>query len=398
MKSLYIHIPFCKHKCFYCDFNSYSGKDNLIKEYIEALKKELLFVVNEKSILNNMKKDFNFETVYFGGGTPSNIPAECIKEVMDLINCKGEVTLELNPGTIDEEKLLKYKEAGINRLSIGLQAIQDDILKNIGRIHTLKDFEEAFNLARKIGFSNISVDLMFGLPNQTLKDVKESVDYLIKLGPEHISCYSLILHDELVTKNKNAFNNLPNDDEERKMYYLICDSLCNAGYKQYEISNFSKIGYESKHNLCYWNQDEYYGIGAGASSYINGVRFKNINSIEEYIKSINEENLEDICTRDNLKNDRKKFLERKFREIEEVQEGDAKLKEYMILRLRLLDGVSINDAKEKFKIDILNRFNTEINKMQNLGLLEVDNNANDIRVKLTKKGLDLANIVWEEFI
>lgn len=364
MKSLYIHIPFCKSKCYYCDFNSYCGKDDLIEKYIEALKSEL------KEI------NCNFKTVYFGGGTPSNIPSKYIIDLMNEIQCDGEITLELNPGTITKEKLQDYKEAGINRLSIGLQAVQDDLLRRIGRIHTLRQFEEAYNMARSVGFNNISVDLMFGLPGQTVNDVKESLNYLIKINPEHISCYSLIVHDELVEKHPDAFSNLPNDEDERKMYYLICDELKSAGYVQYEISNFAKPSFESKHNLCYWNQDEYYGVGAGASSYINNVRYKNIDSVEQYVAAVI-----------NSQND--------YQVVEETQNPESKLKEYMILRLRLLDGVSVSDAYDRFKVNVLEVFQREIDKLVNLDLIEMEK---DEHIKLTKKGLDLANIVWEEFI
>lgn len=363
MKSLYIHIPFCKQKCFYCDFNSYSGKDNLIQTYIEAVKKEIASYFDGKDKLE-------VSTVYFGGGTPSVIPAKYIKEIMDMVECKGEVTLELNPGTITKEKLETYKQAGINRLSIGLQTTQDEILKRIGRIHNLTDFENAYNMAREEGFDNISVDLMFGLPSQKLKDVDESIDYIIKINPEHISCYSLIVHEELASKNPNAFTNLPDDEEERKMYHLICDKFKDAGYIQYEISNFAKPGFDSKHNLCYWNQDEYIGVGAGASSYINNVRFKNVDSIEEYIKG------------------------NSIHQIEEEQNEESKLREYMILQLRLLDGVSVEKVNEKFHVDVMCHFENQIKKMQDLGLLKVENG----RIFLTEKGLDLANIVWEEFI
>ena len=365
LKSLYIHIPFCKSKCYYCDFNSYSGKDDLVEKYIEALRIEL----------TEINRDF--KTVYFGGGTPSQIPSKYIKEIMKNIECDGEITLELNPGTITKEKLLDYKEAGVNRISIGLQAVQDDLLKRIGRIHTLRQFEEVYNMARDVGLNNISVDLMFGLPGQTINDVKESLEYLIKINPEHISCYSLIVHDELVDKHPDAFSDLPNDEDERKMYYLICDELKNAGYVQYEISNFAKPGFESKHNLCYWNQDEYYGIGAGASSYINNVRYKNIDSIEKYIDLVNSGNKEE------------------YQVVEEIQNEESKIKEYMILKLRLLDGVSVSEAYDRFKVNCLEIFQKEIDKLVRLGLIEVEKYE---RIRLTKKGLDLANLVWEEFV
>ena len=360
MKSLYVHIPFCKQKCLYCDFNSYSGKENLIENYVIALKKEI------------QSYNFNeFKTVYFGGGTPSIIPAKYIAEIMQMVKCNGEVTLELNPGTIDAEKLKQYKEAGINRLSIGLQATQNSILQEIGRIHTLEEFDKAYKMTREAGFTNINVDLMFGLPNQTIKDVEESLNYLIEINPEHISCYSLILHSDI-------FKNLPSDDEEREMYYLIIQMLKEAGYEHYEISNFSKPEKESKHNLCYWNQEEYVGIGAGASSYIDKKRYTNELNIEKYITKIN--NKEQVF------------------EIEEIQDKEQQIREYMILRLRLIEGVCIEEAHEKFGVNICEKFEENIKNMIQKELLEIVEENNYKFIRLTKKGMDFANIVWEEFV
>ncbi len=352
MRSVYIHIPFCKNKCWYCDFNSFSGKENLINDYIIALKKEI-----QSYSFNELK------TVYFGGGTPSYIDANYIQEILGLLKHKNaEVTLEANPGTITKEKLESYITSGVNRLSIGLQATQNEILKDIGRIHTLEDFDNTYKLARDVGFTNISVDLMFGLPNQTLEDVKESLNYILKINPEHISCYSLILH-------KDTKKELPTDDEEREMYHYILKTLKNAGYVHYEISNFAKKGFESKHNLVYWNQEEYAGVGAGASSYVDSVRYTNERNIERYI------------------------LENK-REIEERQDMEAKLREYIILKLRLINGLNISEANKKFNVDIEKIFEKEIQKMCSYGLLEIM----DGNIKLTEKGLDLANVVWEEFV
>ena len=354
MKSLYIHIPFCKQKCLYCDFNSYSNADKLINDYVIALKNEI------------QSYSFNaYKTIYFGGGTPSYIDE---KHIIDILNCLDykkaeEITIEVNPGTVTKEKLSSYIENGINRLSIGLQATQDSILKEIGRIHTLEDFEKTYIMAREVGFENISVDLMFGLPDQTLKDVEESLDFIIKINPEHVSCYSLILHE-------NIFNNLPEDEEEREMYYLIINKLKEAGYEHYEISNFAKPGYESKHNLVYWNQGEYVGAGAGASSYIDNKRYTNVANINKYIA-----NYED-------------------RTIEEVQNEDDKEREYIILKLRLIDGINIEEMNEKFNINVCEKYKEQIEKMEKLELLEIING----KIRLTSKGLDLANIVWEEFL
>lgn len=356
MKSIYVHIPFCKQKCLYCDFNSFDDKEELIEKYFEALIKEI----------REYKLNKGLKTIYIGGGTPSFPNEKYIERILKELPKAKEITLELNPGTIDESKLLKYKEIGINRLSIGLQAIQNDILKEIGRIHTLKEFEDAFYLARKVGFDNINVDLMHGLPKQKVEDFKESVNYIVRLNPEHISCYSLILHNDI-------FENLPSDEEEREMYYYAKEQLKKNGYEHYEISNFAKKGKKSNHNLVYWNQEEYIGVGAGASSYVDGKRYTNISCLEEYIKRINNKESVNI--------------------IEEVQNENEKLKEYIILQLRLINGLNIEKTNKKFGIDIIKKFEKQIEKLKQMNLLKVDKN-----IYLTDKGLDLANIVWEEFI
>ena len=347
MESIYIHIPFCKQKCLYCDFNSFQDKEDLIDKYFDALIKEI------KSYKINKK----LKTIYIGGGTPSFPNEKYIEKVLKELPKADEITLELNPGTITENKLLKYKEIGINRLSIGLQAVQDSILKEIGRIHTLEEFEEAFNLAREIGFDNINVDLMHGLPNQKLNDFKESVDYLVKLNPEHI----------------DIFKNLPEDEEEREMYYYAKSELAKNGYEHYEISNFAREGKKSNHNLVYWNQEEYIGVGAGASSYINNKRYTNIGGLEEYINKINNDENVNI--------------------IEEEQNEEDKLKEYIILQLRLIEGLNIEKTNKKFNIDLLKKYEEQIEKLKKLNLIEVNEN-----IYLTDKGLDLLNIVWEEFV
>lgn len=278
-----------------------------------------------------------------------------------------EITVEMNPCTVTLEKLQTYKEAGVNRISIGLQTTNDSILKEIGRAHTFEEFEKAYNLVRISGFENVNVDLMFGLPSQTIEDLKESVDYLIRLNPEHISCYSLILHNDI-------FVNLPADEVERNMYYYIKDKLKDAGYIHYEISNFAKKGYESKHNLAYWNQKEYIGFGAGASSYVDKTRYTNEQNLEKYIANVN--------------------AGHEIRNVEEVQNEEEKLREYIILRLRLTEGVNVCEINRKFNVDVLNKFKNEFEKLVKSELIYVDDEC----IKLTEKGLDFANVVWREFV
>ena len=355
MKVAYVHIPFCKSKCLYCDFNSFDNKNDLIEEYIEALIKEI-----------NSYNVTELDTIYIGGGTPSFIDEKHISRILANLPMANEITIEMNPGTITYEKLIEYKKAGVNRVSMGLQVADNTILKKIGRIHTLEEFEISYDLVRKAGFENVNVDLMFGLPTQTLDNFKESVEYLLKLNPEHISSYSLILHNDI-------FKDLPSDEEERKMYHYLVERMQAAGYKHYEISNFAKTGFESKHNLAYWKQVEYYGFGAGASSYLDEKRYTNVSDIRKYINQVNEG--------------------KDVKILEEVQNFESKLNEYMMLGLRIIDGVNIQEVNEKFKVDVLEIYKERLEKLENMGLIKIDEN-----IALTKKGLDLANIVWEEFV
>ena len=376
---IYIHIPFCKRKCSYCDFISFSNKNSLIEGYVEALKKEI--------------EDFNFSkynvtTIYLGGGTPSYIKENYIKEILDLLKEKLinnkvswqdlEITIEVNPGTASKEKLNAYKKVGINRLSIGLQSTNNSLLKQIGRIHKFEDFLDTYNIAKEVGFDNINIDLMIALPNQTIKDIKESLEKVVNLNPNHISVYSLIVEKGTLLEKQidEGKMQLLSDEEERRMYWYVKNFLELHGYNHYEISNFSKKGKESKHNLNCWNQEEYIGFGLAAHSYIDGIRFCNTSNLEEYIENINNNNLN------------------KNREVEERQEREDKEKEFMMLGFRKIEGVDISMFKEKYQENPLFLFRKELDKLVSEGLIEVDLN----NIRLTNKGLDLANIVFEEFV
>ena len=387
---LYIHIPFCKKKCEYCDFKSYAGQEALIDEYIKWLNYEIELVgkSNQADYENGLDKLAVVNTIYIGGGTPSFIEEKHIKEILDAIKKnyvfpinleeKVEVTIEVNPGTVNEEKLKTYKASGINRLSIGLQETHNEILKNIGRIHTYQDFLETYQTARKVGFDNINVDLMLALPGQSIENLSESVDRIIKLNPEHISVYSLII-EEGTPFYKKYMNNelkLPEDEIERKMYWLVKNKLEEAGYKHYEISNFAKPGYESKHNLACWNQEEYIGLGVSAHSYTNNLRYSNIDNIPTYVQ--------------NLKSG-KDYLNLV---VHEKQTKESKMKEFIMLGLRKIDGVYIQSFKEKFGENPIYLYRKEFEKLVQEELLEIDGDV----IRLTNKGLDLANLVWEEFV
>ena len=374
---VYIHIPFCKQKCYYCDFISYANKEQYFDKYVQALIAEM------SSFLDN--NDVEIETIYIGGGTPSIIDAKYIEKVMAKLQEKNalitakEITIEVNPGTVTEEKLKTYKKIGINRLSIGLQSTDNNILKTIGRIHSYEDFLNTYKLARNQGFGNINVDLMIGLPNQKISDIKSSLEKITELKPEHISVYSLIVEENTpIEKMLNIGKlELPDEELERNMYWYVKNVLELNGYKHYEISNFAKEGYESKHNLDCWNQKEYIGFGVAAHSYIDDVRFGNTGSIEGYWKNCENGEFE------------------KNRIIDEVEKDVfSKEQEFMLIGLRKIDGVFIQDFKNKFGDNPIFIFKDELSKLVDEGLVVVDFDS----IRLTNKGLDLANLVWEEFV
>ncbi len=372
---IYVHIPFCKRKCSYCDFTSFCGKDNLIEDYIKDLKIE---------IQDRGRAEYLVKTIFIGGGTPSYIDAKYIRDILDTIrvnynvDSNAEISLEMNPGTAKQESLKIYKEAGINRISIGLQSANDDILKQIGRIHSYKDFECTIKMVRDVGFKNINVDTMIGLPNQTIYDAEDTINKLIELDIPHISVYSLIIEpgtkiEKMLDKNEIT---LPDEEMERYIYWFIKRRLEENGYTHYEISNFAKIPRMCIHNLDCWSQKEYLGFGVAAASYEADVRYTNTNDISKYISNI--EN-----------NERYKNVK-----VEEIQDKQAKMNEYMILNLRKLEGVNIRKFTAKFDKNPLEIYKKKLYKLSKLDLISLDINT----IRLSKKGIDLANIVWEEFV
>ena len=384
MKKLgvYIHIPFCKQKCYYCDFVSYANNEKYFEKYVQALIMEI------DNFFRKNNNETEIETIYIGGGTPSIIDAKYIKKIMTKLQEKNalitakEITIEVNPGTVTEEKLKTYKKIGINRLSIGLQSTDNNILKTIGRIHSYEDFLNTYKLARNQGFSNINVDLMIGLPNQTILDIKKSLGKIIDLKPippEHLSVYSLIVEENTTIEKmlNNGILEQPSEELERNMYWYVKNFLELNGYKHYEISNFAKKGYESKHNLDCWKQKEYIGFGVAAHSYIDDVRYGNTENIDEYIKNCNNG----------------EFEQNKI--IDEIEKDIfSKEQEFMLIGLRKIDGISIQEFKNKFGDNPIFVFKNELSKLVDDGLVVVDFDS----IRLTNKGLDLANLVWEEFV
>ncbi len=372
---IYVHIPFCAGKCFYCDFISFAGKEDLISNYIEALQKEIIKEAKEHA-------SSKVTTIYIGGGTPSFIDSKYIVKIVSKIkeNYKvdpnAEITIEINPGTVSKEKLEDYIKCGINRVSLGLQSTDNKLLKQIGRIHTYEQFLVTYELVRSVGFKNVNIDLMLALPNQTIEILEDSLNKVISLSPEHLSVYSLILEEgtKLYDLVESGETKLVDEDTERKMYWQVKNILEKNEYGHYEISNFAKKDYESKHNLNCWEQKEYLGMGVAAHSYFNKTRYSNIETIEEYIRNINEG--------------------KNTKTIHEIQKETDEQKEYILLGLRKIGGVSISKFKEKFIQNPIYIFRKELNKLVEEELVEIDIDS----IKLTNKGLDFANLVWKEFV
>lgn len=369
--SLYIHIPFCKQKCLYCDFPSYSGLDRYMDKYIEALTMEILKKADKYLI----------RSIFIGGGTPSYLDCKNLKLLLKTINKLKfkngmEFTIECNPGTLNIEKLNIMKEYNVNRLSMGLQSTNDIILDKIGRIHTFNDFKENYKIARNAGFNNINVDLMFGLPNQTLEDWEDTLNKIIQLKPEHISAYSLIIEEgtcfyKLYEENKLL---LPDEEQERLMYSVGKKILREAQYHQYEISNFSRIGKECLHNKIYWKCYEYLGLGVSASSFIDGKRLKNIDNINKYIENI--------------------FINTSVVDDEYINSLKDNMEEYMFMGLRMIEGIDINDFKKRFGVSINEVYGDIIKKYLKEELLIYDLD----RIKLTERGIEVSNYIMSDFI
>ena len=334
--------------------------------------------------MDSLEKDTLIDTVYIGGGTPSYINEKYIYDILKIrqiqsrLKSNAEITIEINPGTINENKLKCYKQAGINRISIGLQSTDDKILKTIGRIHTYSEFLDGYNMARNLDFNNINVDLMLALPGQDTEMLQNSVKKVIELQPEHISIYSLILEEdtELMNMVKSGRVKLPDENQEREMYWETKRILENNNYNHYEISNFSKEGYESKHNMNCWEQKEYLGCGIAAHSYYDNKRFSNTIKLEEYINNIKNKQVEKNIT------------------VNEIQSKEDKEKEYVLLGMRKINGVNLNKFEEKFDCRLETIFEKELNELSKQNLIKIDNNY----LSLSEKGIDFANIVWEKFV
>ena len=368
--SAYVHIPFCTQICYYCDFSKVFIKNQPVDSYLEHLIEEYHSY--------DIKK---LRTLYIGGGTPTALSAPQLAFLLEKLTDKldlsylEELTIEANPGDLDQEKIAVLKDSPVNRVSLGVQTFNDRMLKQIGRSHLEKDIYENIANLKKAGFDNISIDLIYALPKQTMEDVKTNVAKAIALDIPHMSLYSLILENHTVFMNRMRRGKLPlpKEDLEAEMFEYIIAELEKAGFEHYEISNFSKPGFESLHNLMYWDNAEYYGIGAGASGYVNGVRYKNHGPIRHYLQAVEAGNT---------------------RVQEEVLTLKEQMEEEMFLGLRKKSGVSKKRFEEKFGLSFEDQYGAVVSELTERGLLVPDRDI----VRMTKQGLFWGDTVAEKFI
>ena len=433
--SIYIHIPFCMKKCRYCDFLSAPAGEKAQEEYVQALLKEIEY-------WGSMLSKARIKSVYIGGGTPSVLRKELIKEVLcklkeafpDIMrmekkaaqgnksynrelriketertewdSTEPEISMEVNPGTVTEDKLKAYRQAGINRLSIGLQSADEEELKLLGRIHTYEDFLETYHMARVQGFSNLNIDVISALPGQKLKSWQGTLEKVLALRPEHISAYSLMI-EEGTPFYETYFGHeelLPDEETDRAMYALTKEMLQKAGYERYEISNYGRKGMECRHNMVYWQRGNYLGLGLGSSSMIENVRFQNTSRLKDYVnywmaENIRKSNMISIPKKIWTDCEEHPEKERKGFEIPDICKGiqhlsqKEQMEEFMFLGLRMIKGVSIKEFEAAFGKSIFDVYGRQIEKYREQHVLTVTE-----RIALTDRGLDVSNLILADFL
>lgn len=375
---IYIHIPFCVKKCAYCDFLSASQSDETIDAYVEGL-------IQEIQAHSFERKNPCVTTVFFGGGTPSVLTPEQMEKIFHAlreqfhISEEAEITIEVNPGTVTKEKLDMYQKCGVNRLSFGLQSTNNRELKLLGRIHTYEEFLENYSLARACGFGNINIDLISAIPKQTLESWTQTLNDVVKLNPEHISAYSLIVEEDtpfarLYGEGCPNEKDLPSEEEERAIYYKTEEVLNAHGYFKYEISNYAKPEKECRHNLGYWERKEYLGLGLGAASLIENTRFRNTRNLEFY--------LEHACEPKKLQREKQALSQKE------------QIEEFLFLGLRKTKGITLEEFERNFGIQAEVYYQEQFEKLLKSKLLEKEGDT----IRLTKKGMDVSNYVFAEFI
>ena len=373
---LYVHIPFCESKCYYCNFISFCSNNDVKIQYVKSL-------LNEIKLQKENFKEYVVDTIFIGGGTPSCLPSGEILKILTLIkqsflvadDC--EITVEANPNSITKEFVEELIKGKVTRISIGLQTSNNKLLKEINRIHSKEDFVNALNIIKSYNFSNINVDLLLGLPNQTLQDVKNSLDLLLENGINHISCYGLIVEEgtkmcELI--NKKCLT-LPTEEQSNQMYEFVVNYLKKHKIFRYEVSNFAKKGYECKHNLKYWNRDEYLGLGLNSYSFVKGTRFNNESNLTKYIEFYKNSNFVEV------------------KNLEKVSVSDA-IEETIMLSLRTQKGLNLAKFKKEFGFDLLQSKSKEIEKLIQLNLIKVSKNY----LKCSSQGFYVLNQVILELI
>lgn len=377
---LYVHIPFCVKKCFYCDFLSMPVDESIRRHYVCKL-------IEEIEYKSEKYKEYEVSSLFFGGGTPSILSETQIAEIMKAlqknfsIKSDAEITIECNPGTLTGQKLSAYKQCGINRISMGLQSGNNQELNMLGRIHTYEEFLQNYDLVRKIGFDNVNVDLMSALPGQTVSDWEDTLRKVLKLRPEHISAYSLIIEegtpfyqtyekDELRRQEGERPQYLPSEETERAMYEVTRSILAQKGYERYEISNYAKKGMECKHNIGYWTRKNYLGLGLGSASLVENVRFSNSSDLKEYLNGKFEPQEKEVLTR------------------------KEQMEEFAFLGLRMMEGISRRRFEETFGVAIEAVYGEVIHKMTELGLLTQQAG----HIMLTEDGISVSNYVMSEFL
>lgn len=368
--ALYIHIPFCRSKCIYCDFASWAGKESRIEAYLGALRQELF---SWKDAL----QDYEVRTLFFGGGTPSILTGEQIQSILEdvqnvlPIRADAEITMEANPGAVSLDQLRICRQAGVNRISFGAQSMNDGLLKRLGRIHTAREIEEAVTTARAAGMENVSLDLMYALPGQTLSLWLDTLSQAVALEPDHISAYSLIVEEgtELCNRLQRGEINVPDDDAAIEMQRAATDLLARAGYHRYEISNYARPGRECRHNIVYWQRGEYLGLGCAAHSFFGGERFENPRSLDRYLSGIRREQRVQLSREDAME-------------------------EALMLSTRMIRGLDLNEYRNAFCVDFERAHAKAIAALSRHGLIEIKNGF----LRLTNSGLEVQNAVVVELL
>jgi len=374
MCSLYIHIPFCVKKCAYCDFLSFPSDDKVKEKYVQALMDELKAYAAHK--------EYTIDTIFIGGGTPTVLSANQLDRIFECIvhyyslSSECEVTIEMNPKILDDEQLSFFQNSKINRVSIGLQSIYAHHLSNLSRVHTYREFLNTYERLRKVDIQNINIDLMFGLPNQTFEEWDLTLETVAKLEPDHISAYGLIIeeHTPFYGRYQNGELALPDEDLERQMYHHTKKCLEGYGFYQYEISNYSKKGYECRHNMAYWTDKNYIGVGLGAASYLQGNRYKNTDDMKVYLEHASDIN--------------------KIRILTDLASWDRRLEETFFLGLRLTKGIHLEKVNKRFNNPLQTVYKEAFEKYQAAGCLTIENGF----LKLTDKGMDISNMVFTDFL